>query len=675
MPEYVYNPEREDENEYEIKPAQLKRVANYDSKVNYLNTLNFAQMVQESQRNFSMPDTNYTYNPDDIEESEQASAPLHAEDVEAMQAGDQLMQEAVAAAQQEATGELDEALNEIATNKFNALVANDRKQAQAYLDSVKKAHPKDYDQYIEGLRKTKYYQKCLEKWKKYYAEIKEKCVESAKAEIEAHAKSEAGAEVEHEAVVAPKANKPEEANAENLEVKKYVPKHISTNMVADKNLKKTISEILIDKLYDSLDESSDMYKKLAAKNNPENEDAKTHITDFRSSLSNMLQQAHNKLYPKRSGVYAPAYKDMQKNVANHSDKMTVGSTSDLFILKMKDKIIPELAETLTLRVQEVLLTNEIPNFNISKDTAREIIEKLTDKAELYDTVTEANNAVNGKLEITNMLMAEKKAMAEAAKNNQNFVYDAELFVAMRDKLEENRKNNVGKMNQTDYIRLESAIDVVEDFEKKLTANEQPDAQDKANMKATYEDIKKIRDLAKVEEKLSEDTSKKLFGKNDGIQLVFDYLVADYIESASNAEVRGSLSTFNYTDEDVKVDIQRTKEFLDKNNALNPVITSTLLDRYSISLQDSRNKLSENDKDAINTLSQLIDKVADKSIELENDEILQETGNPTNEDMKRIEYNQAEAMGLVNDVVELSEKHKKLKISFEDEEVKEMKLGE
>ena len=677
MLEYVFNPEKEDENEYEIRPAQLKRVAGYDSKVQYINTLNYAQMLQESQKNYDMPYTNYTSNPDDIEEIEEAPAnePVKAHEVDAVETNNKLMEEAVVAAQQDAADELDEALDAIATNKFNTMIANDKKQAEAYLNSVKQAHPNDYDKYIEDLRKTKYYQKCLEKWKKYYAEIKEKCVESAKEEIEAHAKNEASVEAEHEKVNLSANNKPAEVNTEKLEVKKYVPKHVSTNMIADKNLKKTIQEILIDKLYDSLDESSDMYKKLAAKNNPENEDVKTQITDFRSSLSNMLQQSHNKLYPKRSGVYGPAYRDMLKNVANHSGKMTVSSTSDLFMLKMKDEIIPELAETLTLRVQEVLLTNEIPNFNISKETARELIEKLTDKAELYDTVTEANRAVNGKLEITNMLLAERKAMVESVKNGQVFNYEPEVFAYMRDKLEENRKNNTGKMNQTDYIRLESAIDVVEEFEKKVAAKEQLNAQDKVNMKATYEDIKKIRDLAKVEEKLNEDTSKKLFGKNDGIQLVFDYMVADYIESASNAEVRGSLSTFDYTDEDVKTDIQRTKEFLDKNNALNPVITSNLLDKYSISLQDSRNKLSENDKETIESFTKLIDKIADKSIELENDEILQETGKPSNEDIKKIENNQTEAMDLVNDVVELSGKHKKLKISLEDEEVKDMKLGE
>ena len=713
MPEYVF--EREDEKKYEIKPALLKRVASHDSKLYYLDTLNYTQLLQESKRADIATDLNYTFDPDTADE-----VPVESKDAEVVEANDQLMAEAVAAAQQDAVEELNESLDAIATNKFNAIVANDRKESETFLASVKKAHQNDYDAYITSLRQTAYYQKCLEKWKKHYSEIKEQCVNTTKAEIDAHAQSEAIAEAENEKVVVPvtapvQKNAPIVVEPEEVKVYKYVPKHISTNMVIDQGLKDKIVDILTTESYKSIQKSYMMYyldnNKQAAERNEElkvieeekkqldNEfvakvqtitdekekkkaereyniktakleerkfeaEKSVEIFNYRKELLDRLQSAHNMLAPQRS-FDEDRFEIMKENVDNNRGNVTNEVLADILLLEMGDKIIPEIADNLTLRVQEMLLMNDKPNFNIEKESLEKLLDKITEKSQLADNVKAANLAVNGKLAISRLLLSEaSRAMAANRKKDEEYAYDAEKFVAIKQKIEENKQSNVGKMNQTDYTRIEMALNTIEEFAKKTAAKEEVTTQDRTNLRNAQRSLRDIKKLATVEEDLNKKTS-KLFKSTNGIRLITDYLIADFVESASNAYARGSLSAFEYTQEDVKTDIERMKKFV-QNNYESHVITAELLDGYSIDLQAKREKMTNQNE--IDSLNKVLDEVVTCSMIAEDDEIKQESHNVNKEDEKAFDEHQnrfIKALQISEEVLRTNKAEKLSKATVEN----------
>lgn len=82
-------------------------------------------------------------------------------------------------------------LDDLVNERFSEQIANDLTESQKFIDEMKKKHSKDYDKYVEKLRNTRAYKKAYEKWSKYYADLKEKCANEVKNEIELSAKGNA----------------------------------------------------------------------------------------------------------------------------------------------------------------------------------------------------------------------------------------------------------------------------------------------------------------------------------------------------------------------------------------------------------------------------------------------------------------------------------------------------
>lgn len=707
MPNKVFEKKQEDKMEYNIGASELTRVASHYSRINYLNTLNFTQMIQESQKLTDFPDTYYTYDPEAGHEQ-----PVEAKDAEVVESNEQLMAEALTAEQQNTIEKLDETLSEIALNKFNAIVEPKLKQSKEYLANIKQQHPNDYDKLRANLEQNPLYKEYYNYWDKYFSELMKECVAAAEAEYNAQANSLAyiaAAENKKAAVTAQK-QAPEVVDTDKIEIYKYVPKHISANMVVNQDLKNKIIDILTTESYKSIQKSHIMYytdnNKHSAERNEElnaieqerkqveNEfvtkiqtitdekeknkaereyhikvaklderkfeaEKSVEIFNYRKELLEKLQSAHNMLAPQRS--FEPdRFELMKENVENNKNNVTNEILADILLLEMSDKIIPEIANTLALRVQEMLLMNDKPNFNIEKESLEKLLNKITEKSKLLESVKAANQAVNGRLEITKSLISyAHKAMMASRKKDEEYVYDAEKFVALRQKVEENKQNNVGKMNQADYIRIGAALDTIEVFERKVAAKEEITTQDRNNLRNAQKDLRDIKKLATVEEKLNKKTS-TLFKANNGIRLTTDYLIADFVESASNAYARGSLSSFEYTQEDVKTDIERMKKFV-QNNYESQLITVELLDAYTVRLQKKRKELTD-PKEIEELNKKVLNDVVDCAIIAEKDEIAQEFGKASKEDEKMFDEHQNRFAKVLQNSEEVLRTNKAEKLS-------------
>ena len=250
-------------------------------------------------------------------------------------------------------------------------------------------------------------------------------------------------------------------------------------------------------------------------------------------------------------------------------------------------------------------------------------------------------------------------MMASRKKDEEYVYDAEKFVALRQKIEENKQNNVGKMNQADYIRIGAALDTIEVFERKVAAKEEITTQDRNNLRNAQKDLRDIKKLATVEEKLNKKTS-TLFKANNGIRLTTDYLIADFVESASNAYARGSLSSFEYTQEDVKTDIERMKKFV-QNNYESQLITVELLDAYTVRLQKKRKELTD-PKEIEELNKKVLNDVVDCAIIAEKDEIAQEFGKASKEDEKMFDEHQNRFAKVLQNSEEVLRTNKAEKLS-------------
>ena len=557
---------------------------------------------------------------------------------------------------------------------YSEFISAEKAEISIKINAIKASHPKDYYKYVEDLRSTDYYKICLEKWRKYYADKRaefEKLGDAQKTlDIEASAKNDAMEEnsallnntqkvykvdtPEHQTKqdtaatysnfdvtnllndngVEYKLNQ-NQVNTKNLQPTTQKPsaKLISGQskdfhiMDVDQNLRKTVKLILLNNLYDAIDGNRDYYVEQKAdidamKRNhagiKQNVYSRAEISqDLVKSMSKMFDTTlSNVLKP-----YKPMIEVMQQNLERNKDNMNVELACDMYLDKFyhldtqtgkETGIIPELADFVTLKIQEKLLMNGQADFNLNKESAEIMINKLALGANLASNISMINeidaneqqqvvkdllsifNSIMYGSKTGNMLVTDKmvdsiKQTLATAKQNGSFSFtddqykslDAMCNLASRCL---NYPNGFSKQGKT----AEQLVDIVAIQNKvngaQKTLTSYLDDENKVNVKSNKNFDKR---------NLKRDKQTGVYQeKENGIQSIFDYMISDVVKEVAKARASQNFNSFALTNKQVSEKITEAKELLDFNKNSENEVVSEILVNLLLSMHDIREKSTD-----------------------------------------------------------------------------------
>ena len=581
---------------------------------------------------------------------------------------------------------------------YSEFISAEKAEISSKIDAIKASHPNDYYQYVEDLRSTDYYKICLEKWRKYYADKRaefEKLGDAQKSlDIEASAKNDAMQENsmlfensqkaytvdtpeyqtkqdnvatysnidvtnllnDNVAEVKPAKN---EVNVENSQptAKKQAPKFISGQnkdyhiMDVNQNLKKTVKLILLNNLYDAIDGNRDYYVEQKAdidamKRNhagiKQNVYLRTEISqDLVKSMSKMFDTTlSNVLKP-----YKPMIEVMQQNLERNKDNMTVELACDMYLDKFyhldtqtgkETGIIPQLADFITLKIQEKLLSNGQADFNLNKESAEIMINKLAlganlarnismineiDTNEQQQVVKDLISVFNGIMygsKTGNMLVTEKmvnnvKQTLATAKQNGSFNFTEDQYKALDVMCNLasrclNYPNGFTKQGKTaeQLVDIVAIQNKVSGAQKTLTSylDDENKVDVKSNKNYDKQNLKRNKQSGVYE------------AKENGVQSIFDYMISDVVKEVAKASASQNFNTFTLTDKQVSEKITEAKELLDFNKNSENEVVSEILVNLLLSMHDIREKSTDdvqkaNAQNCVEKLQHAID-LLDKS---------------------------------------------------------------
>lgn len=521
----------------------------------------------------------------------------------------------------------DEEFQGLVNAKFAEATQADREKLESSIEAIKKSHPKDYDAYVEKLKNTRYYKKSLEKWTKYYTELKNKCAEQVKEEIETTTEAEARMaaaeaasatpvapftpvqEVEN-AEIAPVVSNAEKANVvepqpevpstpvelplnqptanptvDELEMK-YTPLAVDGVMPVDERLAKTVEQVLLESFYTSIDEVSDFYNNL-------NASKKTNeLVSFRNQIANNLQQVQTKFVPGKSEIYMPYVRSMQKDIENHIGNMEgeYFAIAEQFFDKMyhidlktneTSGVIPSLASEFAAEIQDILVSNNIFDFNLSVDNVRNIMNRVVTESGIEEALGSRRRMKTGVVDIVGIL---NEHISRIKNNEVKYVEGMqEKFGA---KFEEIKQAN--PVDTENYERLFNVVKMLEKAKKEIAetgTTYETNKIAKDRIKQAEARLKEIKAIGKLDESTDKKASDKIGvrSENEKRFSVSDFLTFKFIRMVSRAKEAGNMSTFAYTDKDVIEDVEIITSRLRSREQKE--ITADTLDTIGIIVED------------------------------------------------------------------------------------------
>ena len=693
---------------FTINNTEIANLANYTSQLDAIN--NFSYPSLEEGNSFKLPSNNDVpalnttdISVDNVSFDMKDNSPVFADTIESRDIE----------SEEDDLKEEENELQILVNERFESLIAKDREQSQKFTEDLKKAHPNDYDKYVEKLRKTRYYKKCLEKWKKYYTELKQKCAEEIKTEIEADAidaafgkaeevKPNLDLNAENNAQVAmspielgsinannksasqskkfvDEPQKPElQPNVDEIDTSKYTPLATDGKMLVDKNLQKTVQDVLLDSLYESFDEISDYYGKLSSQASDKKKD--NDLVEFRAQLADTLQQIHNKIIPNQSELYMPSVRTMQKNIENHIGKRNAKSSAELYFDKLyhvdaktaeESGFIPELSQMISERLQDILISNGVIDFNISKENVRALVDKLMETSQLGEDLKFENANGNGLIECVDLLVLEIKSIRDGT-----FTYTPKKLALIKDKI--NAFVEINPKEKDNYTKLLTALEDISKCEEELTLkgiklSECKDVMVKTLFKDAVDKLKFVKDYAKVTDALNKKSDSKLTTETNKIKGLFDFMTVDFIKNASAANKKDNLDNFAIEDGDIHQYMARCG-YRFAGDEYSKIIGADVMDFMSISAQEWLIKSKEPINSENNRkISKFIDELSEMASILEKDEKKLASGKAMKEDSADFAKHQRHAKALINDYTHLYALAPKKKTNLKKEDIEKLEF--
>ena len=517
--------------------------------------------------------------------------------------------------EKEPLDEKEKFIAEVYSKKFAEFLESEKSEVEYAVAQIKQEHPQDYEEYINELRQSPYYQQCLDKWKKYYEDQKEKFVDEARKEAETmDSQARLDAAPEEEVVeVAPKSVEKKQAPKAKPVVSKPAekdPAKTDVKMKADAGLKETIEQILLVNLQDAIDENRDYYDLMQkAKKNP----AWKEVVGTRADFARALVQAYAKTFDltknhtKRS-PYSKTIREMQSDIASKQGSMdmkTVGySVMDSFYhydLKTKEAtgMIPDLAEHLAVQVQEKLVNNGQLDFNLCKEAAEKMLEEIANESAVSISIAQDNKSefkylkfVDELNKLFTTISSDMNSNRESTVSFKNLGQIERVVKGIKE-----QADVVGEIACDEILRASSKIRVlaVKAENARRNGNE---AEKSALTKEINEEKKRLSTLITPEKEIDKKSGEKYWennvGKKTGTRSIIDKMLIEATKRVGATRSLGQLETFTMPKSVVKEETEKLLDYIDKNRNATIDVTYDMLARMNLLLHDVREKFKEDE---------------------------------------------------------------------------------
>ena len=504
--------------------------------------------------------------------------------------------------------EKEQYIAEVANNNFQSFLASERASIDSAIETIKKAHPKDYDKYVEGLRKTKYYQKCLDKWRKYYADKKAEFENEAKEEaaaIENQAKLDALYSQKVENVENNNINKPQvvktKPNAMQKEEEESSYKVNLSNLKLDPDLYKTVEQILVQNLRTAFDQYRDYYNRVLNKMNKDMKDRPQESTialkdamETRLGLLKALVNSFDGVFQVPGKTNYPFFKSdstaKQSNVAALHENTELEGVADTIMCslykydtkaKKNTGVIVDLAKHMTLKIQEQLIKKgKFGNFNVYKGEVEKGLSQLVSDYGVANRVKMINDESSIVENLLQELVKLNSKVTKDIKKGTNTVtkeYLSEYIFGLQyaDFAFDKEKNEVVELLASQAEKLSEIVELNGKFEKKellkqLANQEQILSAQQDNFKAIKKDMEHYD------------------SKTKGARPIIDKLLMDITEKVGAESKKGKLNEFTISTEEQNNETNKLISFVD-NNEEEIIFSEDLLNDIFIAKHDLREK--------------------------------------------------------------------------------------
>lgn len=522
----------------------------------------------------------------------------------------------------EAYDDESEYIMKVSNEKFQNFLAAEKAEVSESIEAMKKAHPNDYDAYVDSLRNTDYYKKCLAKWQKYYADKKQEFENEAKQEAEvinleaknaaanfaseqANLQANKSTQNKQQKAVEQKQMAPVQAQNQSFEseVTNYTVN--TSKLKLDPDLYDSVEQFLLHDLRDAFVEYNDFYlnerRKINETSHSKIANAMRDITDTRLQLLQSLLGSFETTFDTTRGKrvwkpYPSTVEKMQKNSASRQGNMDMSTVGDVLMDSLyhyedgkSSGILPELAKHLTLKVQEELISRgKLGNYNLYD---KDVEFTISDVVRKYRTLSKISLS-NGNDFVVNELLDELKELnsqfTKDVKNGSNEV--------SKEKVDE----FINAVEYVDYLSNDSNVEIInvlsEEAENLKTIIEAANVVDQKSILKMLDQQKKKLDSSYDYNYRINKSSYQYFDKNSGKKLSFrpliDKLLMDLTQKVGSESSKGKLKEFAISNEYKQKEIQKVVSFVESDKKLSLNITEDLLTDVLLEKHDLRERFKK-----------------------------------------------------------------------------------
>ena len=609
------------------------------------------------------------------------------------QSGEQVVEEPASATKPKTKEQI---VEEIATQNFNKFLAEEKKQVAAEIEKVKAVQGEKYESYIEMLKGTDYYKQCVEKWKKHYANKKAEFVADAEKTVEEMVNGEARQEamgLTDQQVVAgtPKPTVKKVAPKRDAQVvvapEKPELKHtISTaGLAVDPALRETIEQIVLTSLYDSFDASKDRFSAEVTELESTRQTGALKekylgMVNFRWQLSEALVNSFTKMFDTTNNktVIKPSGREvseLQTDLDRNQGNMDIGLVADMILDRLyhvdtksgeTSGILPDLIDYLTVRVQEELLKNGQVDFNLYKESAKKIVNKVLVESGFAVDIVKANEASDAKLKYLESFSEAIKALSKDIKSgnvNENTLL---TFTTLREQLAELEKNGVKFSEDERKVILEELgnVSFIAKRAPQLARIADPTKRDAevkqhlASLKASSIRVIDLANQVNAEYKVTKRGAKAyganvksiigpdgkittIMPRDKGLRPITDHIVMEMLKTAAAENIKGNLPNFNLTDDKTNELTLGLLGVLENERDATADVTISLLEQILLVEHDIRESV-KNEPEKYKRVQEAIDRTL---------KLVETLGNE--EEAGEVKNHKKEIEGVLNDFITVS----------------------
>ncbi len=511
----------------------------------------------------------------------------------------------------------EEYVAEVANTNFQKFLAQEGAEVNKAVESIKQAHQENYDNYVAALKNSKYYEQCLAKWEKYYA--------NKKAQYESEAREDAKAiDVLTKSVVANSQTRETKMNQQSNFVEEpqtfVQPKaKVSTvvtkpedemykvkvsDLKLDPDLHQTVEQMLLRDLRTAIDEYRDYYEKEMDKISETSKSkisiALRETTGVRSGLLTSLVNSFDEIFKITDGksvyqFYLSDSKKMQSRVAAKKDNKDIKAVAESIMCslyrydettKQNVGIIADMAKFLTAKLQEEMIKKgKLGNFNLYKNNVKNLAGEIIKKYKITSNIIIDNKAN----EFVGFQFAKLEELyLKAAKDIKTG-----SFTVSKEEIDE----IIHDLQFVDFISNKNDVELayfVDEQAQKLEEiiNGRQTVEQKELLKMLEVQRKLLAEKRDFNQRVNKNAH-EFYKTNSAVQtstrVLVDKLLMNITEKVGAENSKGKLKQFDISQEEQHSQVKNLIKFVDENRDNEISISEDLLNEIVVEKHDLREK--------------------------------------------------------------------------------------